>query len=211
LLKQWTIKTDIIPSFCHTNGELVVVSNGKMAVIVNMCVSDLMFLVSVENEEISSLFLTQKHIICLGTTNGLFYKVELDKGSILCYSKNRDGCAILNIHCSGEKKTIVQTVSAIQIVENGIQNDMDLQVNNIRIVDGKIYGSNVIIFNKYASLRLFPILPTKLEVHFSAPEKITCEENLIMLNYDAIHVSENVENINLLLHDGKIICRKINI
>jgi hypothetical protein len=162
-LGSWFVETemqepDSSKFIWHSNGKEVVVCTGGRSVF---------FVLSTTNRNLirafflceSSHFITAIHImscgdVCLGTSGGLYYRMNLTTGKIVTFDKHRYGLAYFGLYSSGSKKIVGHTIADVCIIEDDM-NSEQITIEIQRAVCAKISGGIIVVHDPYDNIRIY--------------------------------------------------------
>lgn len=162
-LGSWYVETemqepDSSKFIWHSNGKEVVVCTGGRGVF---------FVLSTTNRNLirafflceTDQFITAIHImscgdVCLGTSGGLYYRMNLTTGKIITFDKHRYGLAYFGLYSSGTKKVIGHTIADVCLIEDDI-NSEQITIETQRTVCAKISGGIIVVHDPYDNIRIY--------------------------------------------------------
>lgn len=167
-LGTWYVETDAQEPdsskfIWHSNGKEVVVCTGGRSVFFVLSTTNRnlirAFFLDIPPQSESSHFITAVHMmscgdVCLGTSGGLYYRMNLTTGKIITFDKHRYGLAYFGLYSSGTKKVIGHTIADVCLIEDDMNNEQ-ITIETQRAVCAKISGGIIVVHDPYDNIRIY--------------------------------------------------------
>jgi hypothetical protein len=207
-LGSWFVQTemqepDSSKFIWHSNGKEVVVCTGGRGVffVLNTIKRNLIraFFLCESDHIITAVHMMSCGDVCLGTSGGLYYRMDLTTGKIVTFDKHRYGLTFFGLYSSGSKKVIGHTITDVCLLEDDM-NSEQITIEIQRAVCAKVSGGIIVVHDPYDNIRIYSAHGKPSENIIHSPT--TQSTPNMWRPYDSLTLAPDMSHIVLECLDG---------